>query len=118
MGTHRGFSVPFRMDVSRSLRAGEENLFAIAVDNSAGSHLFGPLVEHDYSRPVGSLNYLGNWGGLYGHVSLEANGATLLLTDADISQRTWWQGESTGKHPSGARALILARPNPPRAGGN
>ena len=25
----------------------------------------------------------------------QLNGATLLLTDADISQRTWWQGEST-----------------------
>src|SRR4029077_15881305 len=28
----------------------------------------------DFTRPFGAFNFLGNWGGLYGHVALEATG--------------------------------------------
>jgi beta-galactosidase len=71
-GIHDGFSSPFVFDITPALRFGEENVIAIAVDNAGGSSQHLPLKEMDFSRPFGAFNFLGNWGGLYSHVVLEA----------------------------------------------
>jgi len=73
-GRHDGFSAPFRIDVTQWLQPGQQNTVALLVDNTAASLRQLPLSEHDYSRPVGAFNYMGNWGGIYGHAELEATG--------------------------------------------
>lgn len=75
VGDHDGFSAPFRFNISPLIKPGQENTIAFLVDNTAGSNTQLPQTEHDYSRPIGAFNYMGNWGGIYGHVSLEETGA-------------------------------------------
>ncbi|HZO99136.1 MAG TPA: hypothetical protein VFD30_02470 [Terriglobia bacterium] len=77
-GLHNGFSAPFRMDITSLIQAGATNTIALLVDNTAGSSVEKPLTEHDYSRPTGAFNYMGNWGGIYGHAALEATSKVWL----------------------------------------
>jgi hypothetical protein len=59
VGSHDGFMTPFRFDITEAAKIGGENVVAIRVDNSGGG-------------PVGCFNYLGNWGGIYRSVAIEA----------------------------------------------
>lgn len=85
-GSHEGFSSPFRLDITPAVLFGEDNTIAIAVDNASGSASRLPLKEMDFSRPGGAFNFLGNWGGLYGHVALEAT-AKVWIDDLYLRTR-------------------------------
>jgi hypothetical protein len=65
------FSAPVTIDITRALRPGASNRIAIRVENPPA-----PLdVSPDKQAPLlptGMLNYIGNWGGFYGDVSLES----------------------------------------------
>jgi beta-galactosidase len=68
---HRGFSAPFAFDVTGVVRPGEDNVFALRIVNPGAVPLEGPR-EQKPIHPTGMLNYLGNWGGIYGNVELQA----------------------------------------------
>lgn len=70
-GAHDGFSTPFSLDVSRFVRPGAANTFVFLVDNTAAAIEASP-DKQKASDPTGMINYIGNWGGIYGNVELEA----------------------------------------------
>lgn len=70
-GTHDGFTTPFNLDISGFVRPGSENIIAILVSNP-GPAIAEPPDMQKGSEPTGMLNYIGNWGGVYGSVALEA----------------------------------------------
>ena len=89
IGEHRGFSAPFRFDVTDAIRPGSDNVFALRISNPGEIPLDGPR-EQKPVQPTGMLNYLGNWGGVYGHVELQATEATWIeqvYVRPDVEQR-------------------------------
>lgn len=74
---HRGFSAPFAFDVTDAVRPGEDNVFALRIVNPGAIPLEGPR-EQKPIHPTGMLNYLGNWGGIYGNVELQATDPTWI----------------------------------------
>ena len=72
VGTHDGFSTPFSLDISSSVRPGTNNTIAFLVSNPGASITESPDVQKA-SQPTGMLNYIGNWGGIYGSVQIEAS---------------------------------------------
>jgi beta-galactosidase len=72
VGVHDGFSTPFSLDVTSVLRPGGENTIAFLVSNPGSPITESPDVQKA-SEPTGMLNYIGNWGGIYGSVALEAS---------------------------------------------
>ena len=77
IGQHRGFSAPFTFDVTDAIRPGEPNLFALKIENPGEVPRENPR-EQKPVHPTGMLNYLGNWGGIYGHVELQATAPTWI----------------------------------------
>jgi hypothetical protein len=77
VGEHDGFSAPFAFDVSKALHPGADNVIALRIANPGEVPQEGPR-EQKPVRPTGMLNYIGNWGGIYGHVELEASDATRI----------------------------------------
>ena len=71
VGSHRGFSAPFSFDVTAAIRPGTTNVVALRIANPGGVPLEGPR-EQKGDQPTGMLNYIGNWGGVYGSVELRA----------------------------------------------
>jgi hypothetical protein len=71
-GSHDGFSTPFSLDVTSALRPGSDNTIAFLVANPASRIAESPDVQKA-NDPTGMLNYIGNWGGIYGSVALEAS---------------------------------------------
>ena len=77
VGEHDGFSAPFQFDITEAVRVGAENMFALRVANP------GPAIAESPDKqtpkePAGMLNYIGNWGGIYGGVELEARERTWI----------------------------------------
>ncbi len=74
VGTHDGFSTPFRFDVTRQIRPGGVNTIVLYVTNDWP--VGGPTKSagRDTSKPTGFLVYQANWGGVYGHVEIVAAG--------------------------------------------
>jgi hypothetical protein len=70
-GEHRGFNAPFSFDVTRAVRAGAENIIALRVENPPIDIQSSPDKQIP-TLPVGMLDYIANWGGIYGDVVLEA----------------------------------------------
>jgi len=70
-GAHDGFSTPFSLDVTRFVRPGAANTFVFLVANTAAAIEASP-DKQKASDPTGMINYIGNWGGIYGNVELEA----------------------------------------------
>jgi hypothetical protein len=70
-GAHDGFSTPFSIDISAHIRAGADNILALKVSNP-GDNVWQPNTITNGTDAIGTLNYLANWGGIYGHVELEA----------------------------------------------
>ncbi len=70
-GEHDGFSTPFSIDVTKHIHPGSSNTLVFLVENPAN-----PIGEspdkQKATEPTGMLNYIGNWGGIYGNVELEA----------------------------------------------
>jgi hypothetical protein len=77
IGEHDGFSAPFAFDVTKAMRPGAENVIALRIANPGEVPQEGPR-EQKPVRPTGMLNYIGNWGGIYGHVELEASEPTRI----------------------------------------
>lgn len=71
-GHHSGMSAPFEFDVTGAVRAGRENVFVLRVAIPKGSPDTVSPDAQAGAEPTGMLNYIGNWGGLYGNVKLEA----------------------------------------------
>jgi hypothetical protein len=77
-GRHSGMSAPFAFDVTGAVRPGGDNVFLLRVSIPKGSpETTSPDVQTG-AEPTGMLNYIGNWGGLYGNVSLEARPPTWI----------------------------------------
>ena len=77
IGEHRGFSAPFAFDVTDAVRPGEENIVSLRIVNPGQIPLEGPR-EQKPVHPTGMLNYLGNWGGIYGSVEVLATESTFI----------------------------------------
>jgi hypothetical protein len=77
IGEHHGFSAPFAFDVSQAIRPGGENVIVLRIANPGAVPLEGPR-EQKPVRPTGMLNYIGNWGGIYGNVDLRATERTSI----------------------------------------
>ncbi|HTV02597.1 MAG TPA: hypothetical protein VMF13_18755 [Luteitalea sp.] len=71
VGRHSGFSAPFSFDVTEAVKPGAANVVALRIANPGAVPLDGPR-EQKGDRPTGMLNYIGNWGGVYGSVELRA----------------------------------------------
>jgi beta-galactosidase len=90
IGEHRGFSAPFVFDVTEALRPGQDNVLALRIENPGQIPLEGPR-EQKPIHPTGMLNYLGNWGGIYGSVELVATESTYiehLYVRPDVDKQT------------------------------
>ena len=76
-GAHHGFSTPFSLDVTPYLRPGASNSIVFLVENPAN-----PIGEspdkQKATQPTGMINYIGNWGGIYGNVELLATSLTRI----------------------------------------
>jgi len=70
-GEHDGFSAPFAFEISKHVRAGQENVVAVRIVNPTPPPQESPDVQKS-TQPVGMMNYLANWGGIYGDVEIEA----------------------------------------------
>ncbi|MFN7993462.1 MAG: glycoside hydrolase family 2 TIM barrel-domain containing protein [Bryobacteraceae bacterium] len=70
-GRHEGMSAPFELDVTSPMRGGGEHTILLKVSNPGDLPGESPDKQRA-SRPTGMLNYIGNWGGIYGPVELEA----------------------------------------------
>lgn len=77
IGEHHGFSAPFSFDVSEAVRAGADNVIALRIANPGAVPLEGPR-EQKPVRATGMLNYIGNWGGPYGRIELQATDLTAI----------------------------------------
>lgn len=77
IGTHDGMSAPFAFDVTRAIHAGSKNTIAIKITNLGRQPGESP-DEQTGEYPTGMLNYIGNWGGIYGPDSLEATGSVSI----------------------------------------
>ncbi|MPY86976.1 MAG: hypothetical protein GEU99_03550 [Luteitalea sp.] len=77
IGEHRGFSTPFWFDVTNHVRPDSDNVIAIRVSNPGSAPTESPR-EQEPSRLTGMLNYIGNWGGIYGSVELQATEPTWI----------------------------------------
>ena len=90
VGSHRGFSAPFAFDVTEAIRPGSSNVVALRIANPGAVPLEGPR-EQKGDQPTGMLNYIGNWGGVYGSVELHATSPTAIAqvyVRPDVTQRT------------------------------
>lgn len=76
-GEHQGFSAPFSFDVTDAIRPGVDNVIALRIVNPGAAPLEGPR-EQEPTYPTGMLNYIGNWGGIYGNVELQATEPTWI----------------------------------------
>lgn len=70
-GTHNGFTTPFSFDITDHVRPGSDNTIVLRVANPGPSVSDSPH-DQQAAYPIGMLNYIGNWGGIYGSVQLEA----------------------------------------------
>jgi len=89
-GRHAGMSAPFRFEISDSIRAGSHNTIALKISNAGGQPVQSPDKQRP-TRPTGMLNYIGNWGGIYGPVGLETTSRVWieqLRVTSDIQTRT------------------------------
>jgi beta-galactosidase len=86
-GEHNGFNAPFSFDVTRAIRAGAENIIALRVVNPPFDIETSPDKQIP-TLPVGMFDYIANWGGIYGDVTLEAEDrahieSVLVSSDTD-----------------------------------
>jgi hypothetical protein len=88
-GEHNGFNAPFSFDVTRAIKSGKSNLVDLRIDDPAMPVAVDPLRQKA-TLPTGMLNYIANWGGVYGDVTLEARDHTHIdsvLISSDTAKR-------------------------------
>jgi hypothetical protein len=98
-GEHNGFNAPFSLDVTRAIRPGEDNTIALRVENPPFDVQASP-DKQVATLPVGMLDYIANWGGIYGDVALEVANRThidsvLVSSDTDMRIATFRVGLTT-----------------------
>lgn len=76
-GQHKGMSAPFEFDVSSAIRPGADNTIELKISNAGNQHAISPDKQLP-GYPTGMLNYIANWGGIYGPVELEATGSVWI----------------------------------------
>jgi hypothetical protein len=86
-GEHNGFNAPFSFEVTRAIRAGAENIIALRVENPPFDIQTSPDKQIP-ALPVGMFDYIANWGGIYGDLTLEAEDrahieSVLISSDTD-----------------------------------
>ncbi|HEX6545420.1 MAG TPA: glycoside hydrolase family 2 TIM barrel-domain containing protein [Bryobacteraceae bacterium] len=89
VGRHDGFSAPFAFDISSVLLPGAKNEIVLRIENPPFSVEAAP-PEQTPLYPTGMLNYIANWGGVYGTVALEAAPALRvesILVLPDVQRR-------------------------------
>ncbi len=89
LGEHNGFNAPFSFDVTRAIRPGDDNIVALRVENPAFDVKASP-DKQIATLPVGNLDYVANWGGIYGDVEFEAANRTHIdsvLVSSDTEKR-------------------------------
>lgn len=72
---HAGFSRPLLLDVTNLVRPGQQNLIAVAASNPGATVSASPDKQTP-EYPTGLLNYIGNWGGIYGKAFLISTSPT------------------------------------------
>ncbi|MCW5983029.1 MAG: hypothetical protein KIT09_33380 [Bryobacteraceae bacterium] len=111
IGEHDGISAPAVFDVTAVLRPGAANTIAFRVENPGAAMDGDPRVQKG-NQPTGMMNYIGNWGGLYGNVSLEASDPLWISEVAirpDIARReAAFHVKLAGPPPSGSQVEIEA----------
>jgi hypothetical protein len=89
-GQHDGMSAPFAFDVTALIRPGADNVIALRVSNPGAAPSESPDRQPP-TRPTGSLNAIGNWGGIYGPVELQATSEVRIdriRVRSDVENRT------------------------------
>lgn len=86
-GEHAGFNAPYSYDITRAVRFGQDNLIALRVENPTFDVQTSPDKQIP-KLPVGMVDYIANWGGIYGDVAVEAQNHThiesvLVTSDTD-----------------------------------
>lgn len=79
LGGHDGFSAPFEFDISSALKPGAGNSIVLRIENPPVAIEDSPDKQKPL-RPTGMLNYIGNWGGLFGAVELVAEPQSRIRT--------------------------------------
>ena len=77
VGQHDGFSTPFSFDVSAYAHPGAQNTIALRIENPGGNLRDSPDKQVS-TQPAGMINYIGNWGGIYGAIELEATSSSWI----------------------------------------
>lgn len=88
-GEHNGFNSPFSFDVTRAIKPGTANVVALRIDNPPVPAVVDP-TKQKATLPSGMLNYIANWGGIYGDVALEAFDPThisSILISSDTAKK-------------------------------
>jgi hypothetical protein len=76
-GKHDGFSAPFSFDVTEAVQPGAENTVVLRIENPQVTIEESP-DKQEPALPTGMLNYIANWGGIYGNVALESEPQTRI----------------------------------------
>ena len=103
-GRHKGMSAPFEFDVSGEIRPGDDNTIELKISNAGKQHVVSPDKQLP-NYPSGMLNYIANWGGIYGPVELESTGRVWidqLWVRSDINPATVRFGVQVRNIESGA----------------
>ena len=89
LGGHDGFSAPFEFDISSAIKPGSVNVIVLRIENPPVTIEASPDKQKPL-LPTGMLNYIGNWGGIYGAVELRSTPRTYIksvLIIPDVEQR-------------------------------
>ena len=117
LGGHDGFSAPFDFDISSAVRPGVQNTIVLRIENPATTISESPDKQEPV-LPTGMLNYIANWGGIFGAVELESVPRTRIesvLVISDVPRRKV-SFRVAIKH-AGETAPATLRVNIPGAGG-
>lgn len=89
LGERDGFNAPFSYDITRAIQFGRDNVIALRIENPAFNVEASPDKQIP-ALPVGMFDYIANWGGIYGDVSVEAVNHTHIdsvLVSSDTNKR-------------------------------
>lgn len=101
LGQHAGFNAPFSYDITRAIHFGHDNVIALRIENPAFDVQASPDKQIP-TLPVGMFDYIANWGGIYGDVTVEAENrihieSVLVTSDTDKRIATFQLKLSSGE---------------------
>ncbi|HZM04006.1 MAG TPA: hypothetical protein VFC44_13425 [Candidatus Saccharimonadales bacterium] len=120
VGDHDGFCTGFQFDITDQVKPGAPNLIAFRINNPGQVITNGP-GEQVPCAPTGSINYLGNWGGIFGNVSLEAT-ETIAIAKTRITpdlehERVIFKIMVQNRRPEPTRVRLAIKINNQKSGG-